>query len=211
VTVPHKQAVAACCDRLAPSAAAVGAVNCLEIAGRVVIGHNTDAAGFVDGLRAAAPPPAAGQRAVVLGAGGAARAVVAGLAGCGASVEIVARSPGRAAWAAVPVRGWDELAAALAGCDLLVDCTSAELAGAACPPTWPESVPLERLPATATVASLIYHREPALLAAARARGLRAVDGAGMLVHQAARAFSLWTGRPAPVEVMWAALRRARGG
>jgi shikimate dehydrogenase len=69
-------------------------------------------------------------------------------------------------------------------------------------------VPLDRLADGAAVASLVYHREPALLAAARARGLRTLGGGLMLLHQGARAFTLWTGRPAPVEVMAAALAAA---
>ena len=93
------------------------------------------------------------------------------------------------------------------GTRLLLDATSAGLV----PLTenlLPAPIPLAALPADAVVCSLVYHREPALLAAARARGLRTLDGAGMLVHQAAHAFTLMTGRPAPIEAMRAAMTGA---
>jgi len=198
------------CDRLDSAATAIGAVNCLAFEAGQLVGHNTDAAGFVDALVAATGERPSG-RAVLLGSGGAARAVTAGLRAAGMTVELVARTPAHAEWAAragAAVHGWPAGGPgdALAGCDLLVDCTSAELAG----PGLGDALPLDRLPATAIVASLIYHREPPLVAAARARGLRAVDGAGMLIHQAAIAFTLWTGRAAPLAAMTGALRAARG-
>jgi shikimate dehydrogenase len=217
VTVPHKERVARLCDRLAAPADAIGAVNCLCFERRgqgadqrvEVIGHNTDAAGFVASLGHELGVDPRGARVVLLGAGGAARAVHAGLAAAGADIAaVIARRPERAAWAtegtALP---WttDALDQALARCDLLVDCTSLGLdAGreARAP------VPVRALPDHAIVASLIYHREPALLCAARARGLSVLDGAGMLVHQGAHAFELWTGVDAPIEAMWAALRAA---
>ena len=200
VTVPHKHAVLAGCDVLAATAAAVGAANCLQFVDGQVVGHNTDAGGFVDGLRAAGVGAVA--RAVVLGGGGAARAVVVGLEELGAEVTVVARRPAAVSWrAAAP---WADLAPLLASATLLVDCTSAALAPDA-DAALAAAVPLAALPAGATVATLIYHRATALLAAARARDLATVDGRGMLLYQAARAFALWTGRPAPVEVMAAAL------
>jgi shikimate dehydrogenase len=177
VTVPHKQAVVPLCEKLDESAAAVGAVNTIVDG----IGYNTD----VDGFRASLDR--AYTRAVVLGAGGAARAVVAALAPT--PVTTIARSIGN----------WTEehLLLALEGADLLVDATSAGLDDAA----FPVPIPLAVLAKDALVCSLIYHREPALLQEARAQGLRTLDGLPMLVHQAARAFELMTGRPAPLEVM----------
>ncbi len=205
VTVPHKEAVIAACDRLDPSAEAVGAVNCLCFEDGAVIGHNTDAGGFVDALGELPAGNPAGRQAVLLGGGGAARAVAAGLREAGAEIAVVARSPERVGWIeAVP---WTAatLAQHLPGCDLLVDCTSAGLSadGEA---RLPAPIPVEALSPAAIVATLVYHRETALLAAARARGLATVDGAGMLVHQGARAFALWTGQPAPIDAMWRALR-----
>ncbi len=208
VTVPHKRAVLPLCDRLTPQAERIGAVNCLELAEGEVIGHNTDAGGFVDGLLEARPMELAGARAVLLGGGGAARAVAAGLQQQHADVTVVARSPAKVSWAAAQPWTTASLAAQLPACDLLIDCTSAALGPREA--ALPAAIPLELVPDTAVVASLVYHRVPALLAAAAARGLRTVDGAGMLVHQGAQAFSLWTGRPAPLSAMWSAFRAAAG-
>jgi shikimate dehydrogenase len=202
VTVPHKQAIVALCDRLDPSAERVGAVNCLVLDGGVT-GHNTDAGGFTDALRGELGREPAGARAVLLGAGGAARAVAVALTGSGAAVQVIARSA--ATWCAA--RPWtaESLRELLPACDLLVDCTpvglAREQAGA-----MPVDVPIDLLPAAAAVCALSYGAPgSALLARARARGLAAMDGAAMLVHQGARAFTLWTGRPAPLEVMHAAM------
>lgn len=208
VTVPHKRAAYDACDRLAPSAQAVGAVNCLELAADGVIGHNTDAGGFVDAL-AEAGHPVSGRRAVILGGGGAARAVWAGLGQAGATSAIVARSPGKVDWAAASPWTREALGALLGDCDLLVDATSMGL-DAAREAALPAPIPLERLAPGALVTTLVYHRETALLAAARARGLATCDGAGMLVHQGARAFRLWTGVAAPLDAMWRAMGRTGG-
>ena len=209
VTVPHKVAVAALCDELTAGARAIGAVNCLEIEdGGRVIGHNTDEGGFADGL-AASGFVLRGKRAVLLGAGGAARAVAFGLRG-GRAIEVIARSPADIEWA----RAWPwepaHLRDAFARADLVVDCTPLGLGG----PDEAAAVvalPLDALRPETTVASLVYHREPLLLAAARARGLATLDGRGMLVHQGARAFAIWTGHPAPVAVMDRALAAAIAG
>jgi shikimate dehydrogenase len=204
-TVPHKQALVALCDRLDPSAEQVGAVNCLAFSGGVVTGHNTDAGGFLDALAGELGRDARGARAVLLGAGGAARGVAAALVGAGATVDVVARTPSGAGWCVA--RPWTaaELAALVPACDLLVDCTPVGLArdqaGAV-----PVEVPLELLPAAAAVVALSYGAQgSALVDRARARGLPAMDGAAMLVHQGARAFTLWTGREAPIDVMRRAL------
>jgi len=202
VTLPHKQAVARLCDHLEPLAEDCGAVNCLCFANGAVVGHNTDALGFIDGLRRAGFEPA-GLHTVLLGCGGAARAIRVGLRAAGAaSVALIARTPSRARWADdVSPFTAEVLADRLSRCSLLVDCTSAGLHGEA----FPAPVPLERLRKSAVVASLLYGEQPALLAAAEARGLQTVDGTGMLVHQGARAFELWTGRRAPIDAMWAAV------
>ena len=200
VTVPHKEAVVALCTRVVAPADRIGAVNCLVFGDGEIVGHNTDAGGFVDAL-AEAGVACAGRRAVVLGAGGAARAVHAGLVDAGAAeVRVVARRPDAAAWArAEPWQG-----DVLSGADLVVDATSSALDPDA-ERAVVGSLDLAALPAGAVVASLVYHRTPLLLERAAARGLQTVDGKGMLVHQGARAFTLWLGRPAPVDVMKAAL------
>ncbi|HWN69196.1 MAG TPA: shikimate dehydrogenase [Haliangium sp.] len=221
VTVPHKRAVAALCDRLAPPADVIGAVNCLVFEPRGdrdrdrggdvrgdIVGHNTDAGGFTDSLLREAGFDPRGCRAVLLGAGGAARAVHAGLrAGGAARIDVVARQPQAVDWTeATP---WTpELLGSLApACDLLVDCTSLALSAETETPLT-AIAPLDRLPAHAVVASLVYHRRPALLEQASARGLRTMDGAGMLVYQGARAFALWTGLEPPVDAMKMALSAA---
>jgi shikimate dehydrogenase len=199
VTVPHKLAVHDLCDDLSPAARAIGAVNCLELERDRLVGHNTDSPGFVDAARDAGIE-LRGLHVVLLGAGGAARAVAHGAADVGASIEIVARSP--CAWFAA--RPWAELAAAISRAELLVDCTPAGLE----PDTdiaFAASLPLEGLPADARVATLVYHRRTALLERAAALGHSTLDGRGMLVHQAARAFAIWMARSAPVAVMTRAL------
>jgi shikimate dehydrogenase len=209
VTVPHKRAVASRCDLLAPSAVAAEVVNCLELRpDRRIVGHNTDGAGVLDALATGLDVAAPGIRAVVLGGGGAARGVWVALRSAGAAdVAVVVRDPTRVDWCRAAAWQPDALAPLLAAADLLIDCTSSGLSEAT-EATSP-AVPLSVLPSGAAVVSLVYHRWPALLEDAQRRGLRAMDGAGMLVHQAARAFEIWTGRPAPVDAMWQAMRDAR--
>lgn len=213
VTVPHKRAVAALCDRLAAPADVIGAVNCLVFERRSdarvdIVGHNTDAGGFTDSLLREAGFDPTGCRAVLLGAGGAARAVHAGLRSCGAArIDVVARRPGEVDWTEATPWMPEHLSSLAPACDLLVDCTSLALSSENEAPLT-TAVPLERLPAHALVASLVYHRRPALLEHAQARGLRTMDGAGMLVHQGARAFALWTGCEPPVNALWAAMQAA---
>jgi shikimate dehydrogenase len=201
VTIPHKQAVLALCDAIDGGAERVGAVNCLVLDGGRVIGHNTDAPGFTDALRGELSLDGRGARAILLGSGGAARAVAVALADAGADVDVVARSP--VAWCEARPWSAESLAALLPSCDLLVDCTPVGLGRDH--DAMPAPVPIERLPDTAACCALSYGAPGSpLLAAARARGLATMDGAAMLVHQGARAFTLWTGRPAPVAVMRAA-------
>ncbi len=201
VTVPHKQAVIALCDHVEPPADRVGAVNCLAFEHGTVVGYNTDAGGFVDGLRADGIEPD-GRRALILGAGGAARAVAAGLVDAGATVIVVARRPTAATWCRA--RPWAALASELPAADLVVDATSAALDDDG-DRALAEQVPVTSLPEHAAVVSLIYHRRPLLLTYAAQRGLRTLDGLPMLLHQGARAFTIWTGRPAPIAAMRAAL------
>ena len=200
VTIPHKLAAAALCDELAPDARAIGAVNCLQLDGARLVGHNTDAGGFLDAL-VAAGFELRGKRAILLGAGGAARAVAYALRGARA-IEIVARRPAEVEWA----RAWpwtDEyLRECFARAELVVDCTSAGLDPAR-DAELVAGLPLAALPPGAWVGTLVYHRRTRLLDAAA--GHPTFDGRAMLVHQAARAFALWTGREPPLEIMTRAL------
>jgi shikimate dehydrogenase len=202
VTLPHKLAVAALCDELSTEAKAIGAVNCLELAGDQLIGHNTDCAGFLDGL-VAAGFELRGKRAILLGAGGAARAVAYGLRG-GRAIEVIARRPAEVTWA----RAWpwtdEQLRECFARADLVVDCTSAGL-DETTDVALTAALPLDALPPSAWVATLVYNRRTSLLERASERGHSTLDGKAMLVHQGARAFQIWTGTPAPVQVMARAL------
>ena len=202
VTVPHKVAIAALCDELASEARAIGAVNCLAFDGDRLVGHNTDAPGFADAL-AAAGFALRGKRAVLLGAGGAARAVAYGLRG-GRAIEVVARRPDEVTWAAAWPWSDDQLRECFARADLVVDCTPTGLDPSA-DAAFAAALPLDALAPGAWVATLVYHRTTALLERARAAGHPTLDGRAMLVHQGARAFALWTGQPAPIDVMTAAL------
>jgi shikimate dehydrogenase len=210
VTMPHKTDVARLVDELTPHAARLDAVNCVVPDGDRLVGHNTDGAGFVASLRHDRGYEVDGRRCLVLGAGGAARAVVLALADAGAAeVVVVNRSADRARSAAdlagavgraEPV---DAVPTLVAGADLLVNATSVGMDGSSLP------LPLEaldRLPTDALVADLIYRpAETPLLAAAAARGRTALNGEGMLVYQAAEAFERWTGSPDPVAVMLGAV------
>lgn len=202
VTMPLKAEVAARLDRLDPLAAALGAVNCVARDERGLVGHNTDASGFGAWL-ATAGHPVAGARVVVVGAGGAGRAVVAGALGAGAaSIVIVNRSPEPAAAAAAlgPDRCSVGTLEDIATADVVVNATSVGMPSQpGCP------VPEASLRPGQVVADLIYDPvDTELLRAAREVGAVALDGVGMLVHQAADAFRLWTGVEPPLAVMAAA-------
>ena len=210
VTMPHKEAVAGAVDRLSPTAERLRAVNTVVPLGGELVGESTDGKGFVDALRLDHGFDPAGRRCLVLGAGGAARAVVLALAGAGAADVVVAgRSPERAAEAASlagpvgrPGRP-DEAAEA----DLVVNATPVGMEGH---PPGPGVDPACLGPGQ-VVADLVYH-PPAtpLLEAARARGAVVVNGVGMLIHQAGAAFRLWTGEDPPLEAMSAAALRWLG-
>ena len=217
VTIPHKVLVTRLCDQLSPAARAIGAVNCLHITETDIIGHNTDCDGFTDSLaEAGCPQP---PEVCILGVGGAARAVAFGLRGA-ARIQLVARNPDRAAWvepmqkvaarANMVVRPWGELRDALATADLVVDTTPIGLSGRD-EEAMTDTIPLDALRKSAWVTTLVYHRPTSLLERARDRGHPTLDGRGMLVHQGARAFALWTNMPAPIEAMRQALDAALRG
>jgi shikimate dehydrogenase len=198
VTIPHKQAALETVDELDASARQSGAVNTVVVRpNRTLVGSNTDAFGFRESLRAAVPGwRAAAGPAVVLGAGGGARAVVAALIEDGAGeIRLVNRTPARAAALAKelrgPVRGiaWEDRAKALAGAALLVNATSLGMEG-----QMALDLSLDNLPPDAVVNDIVYvPLETPLLAAARARGHRVVDGLDMLMHQGRAGFAAWFG------------------
>ena len=209
VTMPHKAAVAAAVDELSPAARLLGAVNCVARHGDRLVGHNTDGGGFVDALADEAGWSPAGTRCVVLGAGGAARAVTLALADAGAAeVAVVNRTAPNAVTAAALAgdRGRVAEPGEVGGFDLGVNATPVGMRGHRGAP-----MPLDPglLRPDQLLVDLVYEpAETALLAAARERGLRAFNGVRMLVHQAARAFELWTGTDAPIDAMVAATKQA---
>ncbi len=193
VTIPHKQAAFALCDERDATAERAGAVNTLVFEGGRILGRNTDGWGFCESLRDQAPGwRADAGPAVLLGAGGAARAVAARLLdeGC-PRLTLVNRNRARAETLAEALGGPVVVAddAPLADAALLVNTTSLGMKGQ--PPLEIDPSPL---PAGAVVADIVYvPLETPLLAAARARGLIGVDGLGMLLHQARGGFTAWFG------------------
>jgi shikimate dehydrogenase len=206
VTVPHKQLATAFLDHASPAVRHTGAVNTFWLGPRGVHGENTDVAGF----RAAASHHGvalAGRRVLVLGAGGAAAAVLLALIEEGSQVTIVNRSPERAAALAARLGELGRLRwlpqPPPESFDVVVNATSLGLH-----PGDPPPLPIENLPPGASLLDLVYGAAggtTAWVAAARAAGFRAFDGAEMLLHQAAAAFAIWTGLDAPLAVMRAAL------
>ncbi len=198
VTVPHKQAVMALVDEADPEALAIGAVNTVivEADGRLK-GKNTDAFGFLQGLRSGHPDWDPGQGPVaVIGAGGASRAVCAALLGAGVSdVRLVNRTGARAEAVAhdfgdaVTCIAWERRGEALEGVALVVNTTTQGMTGEP-----PLVIDLAPLPAAAAVMDIVYAPlETPLLADARARGNRVIDGLGMLLHQGRPGFATWFG------------------
>ena len=211
VTIPHKAAALAAVDEATPTATAVGAVNTVvPRSDGSLLGDNTDGAGFLASLAEEGFDPS-GRMCAVLGAGGAARAVVHALAGAGAvEVVVVNRTPGRgeAAAALAGAVGRVGTAADLERVDLVVNATPVGLAGSEADAT---PVDLRLLGPGQLVVDLVPN--PAvttLMRGARERGAGVAGGLGMLVHQGATAFELWTGRPAPIGVMRAAAALALG-
>lgn len=214
VTAPYKRVVAGLCDEVEDDAAVIGAVNnVLRTAEGRLVGFNSDAPGFRAGVELALGRPLAGLEVVVAGAGGAAHAVVFACLAAGArTVTIGNRSlpaatalaerfaaVGEGALAAVAL---DDAAfvAELASADLAVNATTVGMIDAGM------TIPVDALPDRATVFDLVYvPSETPVLAAARARGLRAANGSEMLIQQAAIAFERWTGVGGMADVMRAAV------
>ncbi len=200
VTLPHKEAAFAACDRLAADASGSGAVNTLWRENGALCGDNTDVAGFLANLDAGAPDwRREAETAVVLGAGGAARAIVYALQSRGVErIAIVNRSTPRAEalaarFGAVAAAAWRELPRWLAEADLLVNATTLGMTGEGA-----LDVDLAPMKKTAVIADIVYiPLATPLIESARRRDLRAVEGLGMLLHQAAPGFERWFGaRPA---------------
>jgi shikimate dehydrogenase len=215
VTMPHKQAVIDGLDRVSPTARRLGAVNTVIVRKGAMLGDSTDGPGLIDALRSEEGWDPAGTRCVVLGTGGAGRAVTLSLAEAGAAQIVVVGRRGEAAAASASLAGdqgrvgtIDEVGNA----DLVVNATSVGMGSGAVAATsvggdLPLGLDPARLGAGQLVVDLIY--TPAvtpLLAAAAGQGARTANGFGMLLHQAGRQLAAWTGQTAPIEVMAAAGR-----
>jgi len=222
VTTPHKEAAASSVDELSDLAKALGAANCVIARDGRLLGDSTDGEGFLEALRRGTGFDPSGRRCAVIGAGGAARAVVLALARAGAGEVVVLNRTRERAVVAAALAGEagrvgtdDDLPAV----DLVVQATSLGMTGGAAgsragdggdvaPGSQELAVDPDLLRPSQLVVDLVYH--PALtpmLRAAEERGARTLGGLGMLVHQAALAVERWTGREAPVEAMWRAARQ----
>lgn len=216
VTIPHKEKVVPLVDRLTEDAHAVGAVNTITREGKRLVGHNTDVPGFKVALDKLVGKRKMPRQAVVLGAGGGARAIVHGLITEGFQrvvvfnrhlhraeglVKHVGRSAAHMELKAMP---WHEsiIEAELAKTKVLVNATSIGLNDDTSP------IPAEIIPPELLVLDLIYKRTR-LLRDAESAGCSVMDGELMLLHQGAAAFTLWTGQPAPVALMQEKLAEAR--
>ena len=218
-TVPHKQALLSLVDVLTPEAQAIGAVNMLLL-GEQTVGHNTDAAGFMRALRETGFAPES-RHVLMLGAGGAARAVAYALLAAGATLTILNRTEERAvalaqdlktvvAGAIVEAGSLEPavLSARTPQAELIVNTTVVGMSPQDDDCPWPVCVPY---PAGVPLFDLIYTPpETRLMALARQSGARATNGLTMLVHQGAEAFRLWTGVEPPVDIMLQACLHALG-
>lgn len=216
LTVPHKEAVMTLIDEVTPAAQAIGAVNTVVRADGRYVGHNTDAPGLVRSLEEAGVR-VGGARVVVLGAGGAARAAVVGLSNAGAdAITVLSRRPeqsealssslGPRVECNLAAASLDEAGSWFETATLLVQATSATLESNPGALEFAASLPFDALPAEAAVIDMVYKpRKTSVLARAEDRGLTIVDGLGMLLHQGAIAFEMWTGLAPPLDVMRSAL------
>jgi shikimate dehydrogenase len=209
VTIPHKEAAL---NFVTPDAIAraVGAVNTIDL--RNMTGTNTDVAGFIQDLKAH-DVALEGRRALVIGAGGAARAAVVGLAGQGVQVSVVNRDATRAQTMLANLSlsnlslnaeavTWSEVADS--EYDVLVNCTPVGMLPNPDTTPWPDAVPF---PKSATLYDMIYRPATTrLMQQAEQSGGQAIGGLGMLVYQGAAAFKIWTGVEAPIEIMMNAVR-----
>jgi len=218
ITVPHKEKVIAFLDELSEEARLIGAVNTIEVREERLIGHNTDGRGFIRSMKELARFDPKGKRFLIVGAGGAGRAVGFSLALSGANrisfCDTDAKKVGvlvneirsKTGVAADSVSG-DALEACAAGADCLINATPLGLKQSDVLP-----IPKEHIHRKHLVCDLVYNpSETRLLKTAKARGARGLKGIGMLLYQGVIAFEIWTGKKAPVQVMKSALSRQISG
>lgn len=213
-TMPFKELLLPYLDALDPLASRLGAVNTVCIKDGKLYGYNTDCPGYIAALRRRGFDPK-GKRAVLLGAGGAAKAVAVGLCEAGAEVFVANRTPDKAEalTALFPHQmypmAWPDLhAPELARADLLVNATSLGMAGQG---QFGDFAFLQALPPACLVSDLIYHPTPTeLLRRAAAQGLATMGGFPLLIHQAILALEYFTGQTIPPDAVLPALERAVG-
>ncbi len=212
VTIPHKQNVIRLLDELSSTAQSIGAVNTIYLRNNRLIGDNTDASGFLSDLNRFIGNRELGignlKSALVLGAGGSARAVVYALLNDGWDVTLAARRPEQAGELAksfekIKVIEYNIQTFQLASVQLMVNTTPVGMFPSKDQSPWPEDL---AFPPHAAIYDLIYNpRETKFVKDARSYGLPATTGLGMLIEQAALAFTLWTGQNAPREIMFSAV------
>src|SRR4030042_393876 len=219
VTIPYKENIIPFLDELNEQARCIGAVNAIVHRDGKLVGCNTDGTGFIRALRQDGGFEPEDKRAVILGAGGAARAVGFALVDAGVtSLSIINRTTerGDALASALKASGNEVVASAwkdgrtlqaLMECDLLVNCTSVGMEDSEAENQLPIDVRL--IPTRALVYDVVYNPvETPLLVAARQAGARTMGGLSMLVYQGAEAFELGTGKPAPIDIMMSAAKKA---
>jgi shikimate dehydrogenase len=194
VTIPHKEKVLMICDEVDPLARKVGAVNTLVFNGTKITGYNTDVFGFLENLRSAGVDFSKIKNALVIGAGGASRAVICGLKENNIEVTLTNRTQDNAIKLATEfgtkVVDWNEKDADLSGFDLVINTTSLGLKGEST-----LDINLATLPKTAVVHDIVYNPlQTEFLKQANALGLKTVDGLGMLLYQAVPGFEKWFGK-----------------
>ena len=216
VTIPHKQNVIPFLDELTPTAKAIGAVNTIYLRDNTLIGDNTDAPGFLADLKkflATETRRHGESRVLILGAGGSARAVVYALSNDGWKITLVARRPEQTEQLAlsfqpheIQITNYQLSNLDLSNLDLIVNTTPLGMTPDIQASPWPENLPF---PKDAALYDLVYNPpETKLFKDARAQGLRAKTGLGMLIEQAALAFELWTGHIPSQEILRASLEQS---
>lgn len=201
VTVPHKQAALIVADEATLAAREIGAANTLSFTAAGITAGNTDAPGLIDAI----DEPVNGKSALLLGAGGAARAVLWALNRAGAQVAVWNRTETRAAELVTALGGTLSAATDISAIDLIVNASAAGLGGEG----GIEDLPIDPADFVSgqIVVDMVYGEEPSsILAAAAAGGARTIDGLEVLVRQGAHSLRLWTGRDPSLEVMRAAAR-----
>ncbi len=223
VTIPYKEAVLSLLNKVDKGARRIGAVNTIAKRDDKLVGYNTDASGFIRALEEDGGFDPRGKRAVLIGAGGAARAVSFALIDAGVrSLVILNRSIERGRELAKDLKwelkisdtevialSWKDgrTLTALSGCDLLVNCTSVGMKNSASEDKSPLNIAL--IPKRALVYDVVYNPvETPLIVAAKKAGARTLGGLPMLVYQGAASFELWTGKAAPIDIMMRVAKRA---